>query len=280
MTATLLSLVLLGFFLGLRHATDPDHVIAVTTIVTRERRAGRALWIGALWGIGHTLTLLLVGGAIVVFGLAVPPKLGLTMELGVGVMLVLLGISSVAGTTRSFAIPTERGAAAGPASDPRGVRAEDAHAHPHRHGDYVHGHLHGHGPGGHGHDEQETPLARLDSRLGGWGFYQALRPLVVGVVHGLAGSAAAALLVLAALRDPLADLAFLLVFGLGTVAGMMLVTAAIGVPLAYGAARWSRVHRTLAVASGFASLAFGIFLVYRIGFVNGLFTGHVQWLPR
>src|SRR5215472_901292 len=169
----------------MRHATDPDHVIAVTTIVSRERRLGSAALVGALWGVGHTVTIVLAGLAIVVFGAVVSPRVGLTMELSVALMLVLLGALSVLGAFRSP---------------------------PHAHGDYVHAHPHPPGAGDHGHRDDDTPLARLDLRFGRLGLYHILRPLVVGVVHGLAGSAAVALLVLASIREPLPAVGYLVVF--------------------------------------------------------------------
>src|SRR6202165_4629353 len=94
---TLFSIIALGFFLGMRHATDPDHVIAVTTIVSRQRSVRHAALIGALWGVGHTITIFIVGSAIILFGLVIPPRVGLTMELSVGLMLVLLGILNLSG---------------------------------------------------------------------------------------------------------------------------------------------------------------------------------------
>src|SRR5204863_4687327 len=123
---SLLSIVALGFFLGMRHATDPDHVIAVTTIVSRERQMSKSAWIGAFWGIGHTLTIFVVGAAIILFGLVIPPRLGLSMELAVGVMLVVLGIVNV----RSFL------------RDAPHDESQPVHSHPHCHGDYVHTHPH------------------------------------------------------------------------------------------------------------------------------------------
>ena len=99
MTA-LFAILLLGFFLGMRHATDPDHVVAVTTIVSRERTMLHATLIGALWGLGHTLTILGVGSAIIVFKLTIPPRLGLTMESSVGLMLILLGVLNLTGVLR------------------------------------------------------------------------------------------------------------------------------------------------------------------------------------
>jgi len=269
MTA-LVSVILLGFFLGMRHATDADHVIAVTTIVSRQRSLTSAMAVGALWGIGHTLTILLVGGAIVLFGLVIPPRVGLTMELSVALMLILLGILTLSGRLGRVreAVSLARG------------HGDPGHAHPHRHGDYVHNHPHGHGPVDHGHREDQTPQAWLDRTLGQLGVYQLIRPLVVGLVHGLAGSAAVALLVLATIRDPGWAVAYLLVFGVGTIAGMMLITTAVALPFAYTARRFGHLNRHLATASGLLSLAFGLFLVYQIGWVDGLFTGHPTWTPE
>ena len=113
----------------------------------------------------------------------------------------------------------------------------------------------------------------LDQRFGRLGLYQVIRPLVVGLVHGLAGSAAVALLVLALIKNPWWAVAYLLLFGMGTIAGMTLITLAIAAPLAYASRRFSRLERHLRVASGLLSLAFGLFLVYQIGVVKGLLTG-------
>ena len=154
----LLSVLLLGFFLGMRHATDPDHVIAVTTIVSRQRSVRAAAWTGVLWGIGHTLTILAVGGAIILFGLVIPPRVGLGMEFSVAIMLVLLGILTLTGVTRR--IQEVRAGASHAGGD------EGRHAHPHVHGDYIHSHAHGHAPEAHGHPDEATPQARLDRTLG------------------------------------------------------------------------------------------------------------------
>ena len=254
----------------MRHALDPDHVIAVSTIVSRQRNAWAAAIIGSLWGIGHTVTIIVVGGAIILFGVVIPPRLGLAMEFSVALMLILLGVLSLAGVTqRVTAMLT-----------PGGSSDASVHAHPHSHSDYVHTHPHGHEPDRHGHADTETPLWRVDRVFGSLGAYQLVRPLVVGIVHGLAGSAAVALLVLAAIRDPRWAVAYLLLFGVGTVAGMMLITAVIGLPFAYTANRFVTMHRYLGVASGLLSLGFGLFLAYQIGLGDGLFTGNPQWTPK
>lgn len=267
---TLLSILFVGFFLGMRHATDPDHVIAVTTIVSRQRMVWSAALIGILWGIGHTLTISLVGSAIILFNVVIPPRIGLAMEFSVALMLILLGVLNLTGIMRWITEIVTPGQ-----GEEGGI-----HVHPHSHGDYVHSHLHGHDLGSHGTREDETSLGWLDRTFSQLGLYQLLRPLLVGIVHGLAGSAAVALLVLTTIQNPLWASAYLLVFGLGTIAGMMLVTAAIALPFAYTASRFARVNSYLGVASGLLSLGFGLFLVYQIGVVDGLFTSHPRWTPE
>jgi ABC-type nickel/cobalt efflux system permease component RcnA len=272
---TLLSIIALGFFLGMRHATDPDHVIAVTTIVSRQRSIRHAALIGILWGLGHTITIFLVGSAIILFGVVIPPKLGLTMELSVGLMLILLGVLNLTGFIRWI---TETFTPQSP--DAPGHPHLHSHAHTHQQGDFVHAHPHHHEPEKHGHAEDATPVGWMDRIFGQLGLYQAVRPLAVGLVHGLAGSAAVALLVLTTIRDPRWAIAYLLVFGVGTIAGMMLITAAIALPFKYSQSRFARLNRGLAVASGIISIAFGIFIVYQMGYVNGIFTSHPHWTPE
>ena len=251
---TLASILLLGFFLGMRHATDSDHVVAVTTIVSRQRSISGAALTGVFWGIGHSLTLFVIGGAIILFGLVIPERLGMSLEFCVALMLILLGTLNLRATMRAV----------------RAV-AEESHKHPHQHGDYVHTHTHGHAPETHGHAESDVPPVKLDQRFGRLKFYRALRPIVIGIVHGLAGSAAVALLVLPIIRDPIWAMAYLLIFGVGTIAGMMLITAAIAVPVTYST-RFQLLHRHLGTAAGMLSFGFGVFLVCQIGFVDGLFT--------
>jgi ABC-type nickel/cobalt efflux system permease component RcnA len=266
----LLAVLALGFFLGMRHATDPDHVIAVTTIVSRYRTARGAALIGAVWGIGHTLTILVVGGGIILFSWVIPGRLGLSMELAVGVMLIVLGVANLRDVLRLV----RRSAATAPEA-----ASGHLHSHPHSHGDYVHSHAHGHEPESHPHQPEQTPVGWLDRHFGGLGLYQLVRPLVVGVVHGLAGSAAVALLVLATISNPKWAVLYLLIFGIGTIVGMTLITVAIALPFALSP-RQSRFAGRLRLASGLVSVAFGLLLTYQIGIVHGLFTGHPRWTPQ
>jgi hypothetical protein len=214
--SNLASLLFLGFLLGIRHATDADHVVAITTIVSRQRNLRGSAIIGAVWGIGHTLTILVVGGAIILFGVVISTRLGLAMEFGVGIMLIFLGVLTLTGMggvireARNFI------------QEPR-QRSPHLRNHVHAHGDYVHRHAHSGGGDEHGHREDETPLDWLDARLHGLPLYQWLRPLAVGIIHGLAGSAAVALLVLTLVRDPVWAMAYLLLFGVGTIGAEILI---------------------------------------------------------
>jgi ABC-type nickel/cobalt efflux system permease component RcnA len=224
------TVILLGLFLGMRHSTDPDHVVAVSTIVSRQKSIRSSAAIGLLWGLGHTLTIFLVGSAIIIFGVVIPPRLGLSMEFCVALMLVLLGVLNLTGVTRRITA---------------------------------------------------TSLPAVsEACVGKLGVVQTVRPFAIGLVHGLAGSAAVALLVLSTIKSPLWSTAYLVVFGAGTMLGMMLMTAAISMPLVYARKRFLAVNRYLIAISGFASMAFGIFLVYQIGFVDGLFTSHAHWIPQ
>jgi high-affinity nickel-transport protein len=203
-----------SLLLGMRHATDADHIVAVSTIACRERSAWRASAVGALWGLGHTLTILVVGGAIVLFKMAFTPRVGLSLELTVPVMLMVLGVVNLLNVQWK--------------------------------------------PG---------PLA-------------GMRPFVVGVVHGLAGSAAVTLLILPLIENAWWATCYLLVFGAGTIAGMTLITFAMAAPAAYAASRLGGVQRWVRLASGAVSLIFGAYLGYRIGFVNGLFTDAPRWITQ
>ena len=204
--------IALGALLGLRHATDADHVVAVTAIVARERSLGGAAGIGALWGIGHALTLLVVGGAIVAFRLVIPSRIGLGLEFGVALMLVGLGFTN--------------------------LRARD-----------------------------DAPRATV-------------RPFLVGLVHGLAGSAAVSLLVLATIRGTFEALVYLFVFGLGTIIGMMTVTMLLAAPALYAGARVTRFQSGIRLAAGALSIAFGLLLARELIVDGALFSAVPTWDPH
>jgi len=203
-----------SLMLGMRHATDPDHIVAVTTIVSRERSVVKAAGIGAVWGIGHTITLLLVGGAIIAFKVAFNARLGLSLELSVAIMLIVLGLLNIFDVRAS----TRR--------------------------------------------------------------ISASRPFVVGIVHGLAGSAGAALLIVPLIDDPRWAALYLLTFGLGTIVGMAFITLTIALPSLLATAHLPSLQRSLRIASGAVSLVFGLYPAHKIGFTDGLFTSDPRWTPR
>jgi len=267
---TLFSIIVIGFFLGMRHATDPDHVIAVTTIVSHQRSTRRAALIGLFWRLGHTVNIFAVGAAIILFNLVIPARLGLSMELSVGVMLIVLGAWNLRGFLRSLPETRQHAEAGKPLT----------HSHAHSHGEYIHNHPHQHSPEAHPHPPEQTPLAKLDRKLGNVGLYQLLRPLIVGIIHGLAGSAAVALLILAGIRESSWAIAYLLVFGIGTIAGMMLITMSIASTFRLVGNRFERLTQRLAMVSGLVSVVFGLVLAYQICVVQGLFSTHPQWTPR
>ncbi|MDQ8150649.1 MAG: HupE/UreJ family protein [Gemmatimonadota bacterium] len=205
--------ILLGALLGLRHATDADHVVAVTTIVARQRSWLQAARIGAVWGIGHSVTLFLLGGAIIGFRLVIPPRIGLGLEFAVALMLIGLGYANL----------RQR-------------------------------------------DEPSAPSLH--------------RPFWIGVVHGLAGSAAVALLVLSTIRAPLAAAAYLLMFGFGTIVGMMLVTLLLAAPTVYAGARVARMQGSVRLAAGALSIVFGLLLARELIVDGGLFSAVPTWDPH
>jgi len=248
----ILFVTVLGLMLGMRHSTDADHVVAISTIVSKQRSIRNAAFIGSVWGLGHTITIFIVGALIILFGVEIPPRLGLSMEFSVAVMLILLGVLNLSGVMQkvtSYFTPAIAGPTTATASAAR--------------------------------DQGKTRMEWwLDRSVGRIGLYQCLRPLIIGLVHGLAGSAAVALLVLSTIHNPAWATAYLLIFGVGTMIGMMCMTAAIAVPLTFAGDRFAKLSKVLGAASGMVSLCFGSFLVYQLGFLGGLFTSHPQWTPR
>lgn len=227
---TILTALTLGFLLGVKHALDADHIVAVTTIVSQTRSFVRSLFVGLSWGIGHTLTLFLVGFVVLVFKLTIPSRLALSMEFLVGVILVLLGISVL-----------------------KELLVTKAHSHEHQHGDKRHIHSHSHG------QTQEHDHRHLR------------RPLLVGMVHGLAGSGALTVLVFSTLPSVVQGLFFILFFGVGSILGMLIFSGLIGLPFKFTAGFSFRLNLWFQGVAGLISVLFGVFLMWQIGFTGRLF---------
>lgn len=232
----------LGLVFGLKHATEVDHVVAVSTIVSEHRNLWRAGLVGGLWGAGHTISLVAVGAVVLTLRVAVPARVAGWLEFGVALMIIALGVNAFARALRGRA---------------------RAHVHRHRHDGVEHAHIHFHD----GPTEHAEPRAAAHShavaRVG-------LKPLLVGAMHGLAGSAALTLLVLTQVESPALGLMYLAVFGVGSMAGMLLMSWLVGLPFALSKRRVSGVSYGLQTAVGALSIAFGIWYAYHAGLANGL----------
>ena len=226
--------LVLGFLLGLKHATDADHVVAVSTIVGENRNIWRGVWIGAVWGLGHTTTLMVLGVIILAFRglLEGYESIAPLLEFGVGVMMVLLGGQVFWNLARGR-----------------------LHVHEHSHDATHHVHVHA------THDPAESPDVES-----GHGFLHLGRPFfrvksyTIGIVHGLAGSAAVMLILLQTLPSFWAGVAYLVLFGVGTILSMALVTVLLGIPFAL-ASNVATISRVVSGVAGFASIAFGAALM-------------------
>lgn len=237
MNTTLFATLALGFALGVKHALDADHVVAVSTIVSQYRNPFRATLAGVFWGIGHTTTLLLVGIAVIGFKLVIPEQLALSMEFLVGIVLVILGFQ----TLWQF-LPRKK------------------HAHIHDHGDELHAHVHVHAPVEGGKNAQHHALRQHKS-------------LLIGMLHGLAGSAALMLLVLGTIQSAWEGVVYILIFGVGSILGMMIISTLIGLPFTLSSGRFTSINQVIKFAAGTLSMTLGIFVMVNIGFVQGLFLG-------
>jgi hypothetical protein len=248
-----ITLLTLGFILGLKHALDADHLVAVATIVSERRRILSSSIVGALWGIGHTAALLLVGCIMIVFEVQVPQRVGLALEFGVAAMLIFLGLNVLW----------------------KVVKGDLVHLHVHEHHGRKHIHPHIH-PTSVPHEHaaelshHESRSKSLIARVLDHASLNA-RPLLVGIVHGLAGSAALMLIVLSTITSQQLALLYIVVFGVGSIGGMVVMSAVIGIPFVLAATTSFLLQRVARIAAGVASVAFGLFLCWEIGFGGGLF---------
>lgn len=235
MPISIVSLLGLGFVLGLKHALDADHLAAVSTMATEKRSLLGSSLIGAWWGIGHTLSLVIAGSLVILLHWEIGERTSRTLEFCVGVMLIVLGLNAL-----------------------RKLARGKVHMHAHEHD----GHWHAH-PHIHDHQQHDTPHTHHGLKIGA-------RPLVVGMVHGMAGSAALTLLVLATIPSPVIGFVYIVVFGIGSIGGMMIMSAVFALPTKFAAQRFGKMNFLFRALAGAFSLGLGVFTVYTIGFVNHL----------
>jgi len=214
---TVFSILLVGLLLGMKHATEADHLAAVATLATRQASLVQTLRQGVAWGVGHTLSLMLFGGVVFTLGQAISPGVGQALETGVGIMLIVLGADVL-----------------------RRLIVERIQVHVHRH-----------------------------EHAGRW----PLRALAVGMMHGLAGSAALVMLSLNSLPSPSIGLGYIVAFGLGSIVGMALLSVAIALPLRLSAANLLGLHRSMTGLVGLFSCALGTYMVVEIGYLRAALFG-------
>lgn len=229
---TITSVLAFGFVLGLKHAVEADHLAAVSTIVSERKSILSSSLIGGLWGVGHTISLFIVGLAVILFKFEISAATAQALEFCVGLMLVALGANALRKLKQGGHL----------------------HLHVHRHGarKHVHPHIHDGAPEADSHTHH--------------GLRFGARPLLIGMIHGLAGSASLMLLALSTISSPLVELVFIVIFGVGSIGGMMLMSALVGLPVYLTATRFKRAHLAVHGLAGLFSLSFGLFMLYEIGF--------------
>lgn len=218
------SVLMIGFVLGLQHATEADHLAAVSTIVSEKKNLFTASLVGGLWGIGHTISLFAVGLLVILLKFQISSSLEAKLEACVGVMLVLLGLNAL---RKLF-------------------QASKVHVHSHEHGGHKHVHIHSHGS-----KAKEESHHRLSPRS-----------VIIGMVHGLAGSAALMLLVVPTIPSPAIALLYIVIFGVGSIGGMMAMSFLIGLPFHFTAGRFDVLNRGIRLIAGIFSLGLGFSIMY------------------
>ena len=236
-TLGIMAILGLGLVFGLKHATEVDHVVAISTIVSRHKNVFRSAFVGALWGAGHTLSLMAIAIVVLWFRIAIPERVSGWLEFGVALMIIGLGISALWRALRS---------------------AGQMHVHQHTHEGLSHTHVHFHE---HETRHDRTAPSQHSHRVSriGW------KPVMVGMMHGLAGSGALTLLVLTQISSAWVGLLYVLTFGFGSIAGMLLMSGLIGLPFALTSRKLTHAHQGLQTVAAILSICFGIWYAYKVG---------------
>ena len=242
-TVGVFGLLGLGLLFGLRHATEVDHIVAVSTIVSQHKSIFRSAEVGALWGAGHTAALLVTGIFVLSLRVSIPVTISGWLEFGVALMIIALGTSALWRTLR---------------------QKTDVHVHEHSHDRLSHVHVHFHDKHTQHQVTGRSRHSHTVSRLG-------VKPVLIGSMHGLAGSGSVTLLVLTQIKSVWVGLLYLGVFGLGSVLGMLFMSGVIGLPFALTSRNLTRFHHVLQTSAAVLSICFGLWYAYMTGFYSGLF---------
>ena len=218
------SILVIGFVLGLRHAIEADHLAAVSTIVSEKKSIFTASIVGGMWGVGHTISLFAVGLVVIFLKLQISESVEAKLEGAVGIMLVLLGLNALRKLFQSDKI----------------------HVHAHEHDGRQHLHIHTH---------VDEKAERSHHRF-------SPRSVAIGMVHGLAGSAALMLLIVPTIPSPWVAMVYILIFGVGSIGGMMVMSLLIGLPFHFTANRFDVLNKGIRLCAGVFSLGLGGFIVY------------------
>ncbi len=226
------TILLYGFLIGLKHATDVDHLAAVSTIVAEKKELLSSIVIGGFWGLGHTISLAVAGVFVLFLNFEISENLEKILEFCVGVMLVLLGLNVLRKLLKGITV----------------------HIHQHSHGEHKHTHFHF-------HESQEQPDSKSHH-----GLELTPQALMVGMIHGLAGSAGLMLIVIPTIKSKMVGLLYILIFGIGSIGGMILMSLLLSLPFALTAKHFAQINRLLqALAAGF-SILLGFYIMHETGF--------------
>ena len=231
---SMMAILTIGLVFGLKHATEVDHVVAISTIVSRHKNIFHSALVGARWGAGHTASLLIVAAIVLSLRVAIPEVVSGWLELGVAIMIICLGVSALRGALRENA---------------------HVHVHQHNHDGLAHTHVHFHE-----HETKHEPALQSQhshavSRLG-W------KPVLIGMMHGLAGSGALMLLVLTQISSSWLGFLYVATFGVGSIAGMLLMSGLIGLPFAFSSRKLTHLHQGLQTVAAVFSICFGLWYAY------------------
>lgn len=224
-----------GLVIGIKHAFEADHLAAVSTIVSQRKNTLNSLLIGGVWGLGHTVSLMIAGIGVIFLNIQIERYKNI-LEFGVALMLIGLGANVLI----------------------KLVRGGRLHYHVHSHGSYTHIHPHIHE-----NKPEPDPNSHHGLRL-------SIRPLLIGIVHGLAGSAALMLLVLSQIQSTTLAFGYIIIFGVGSIGGMMLMSLVFSLPARFTTGHFKRTHLAVQAAAGLFSLLVGLSLAYELGFKEWL----------